>query len=166
MRALVAPRGSLLCAIVDAGARDPIELARHARDELLAEHRRDVRAAASRAASAQALRRSFHEARCALEAVRFANGDAPEVASHARPRLVPAAAVAAGRRGAAARTATACSRALAEGDADYGDELLRSLEAFLEHNGHWERAAARSSSATATRCATGSAASRSSPAAT
>jgi purine catabolism regulator len=27
------------------------------------------------------------------------------------------------------------------GEGEYGDELLRSLEAFLEHNGQWERAA-------------------------
>jgi purine catabolism regulator len=30
---------------------------------------------------------------------------------------------------------------IANGEGDYGDELLRSLEAFLEQNGHWERAA-------------------------
>ena len=28
-----------------------------------------------------------------------------------------------------------------DGEGEYGDELLRSLEAFLEHNGQWERAA-------------------------
>ena len=28
-----------------------------------------------------------------------------------------------------------------DGDAEYGGELLRSLEAFIEHNGQWERAA-------------------------
>ena len=27
------------------------------------------------------------------------------------------------------------------GEGEYGGELLRSLEAFLEHNGQWERAA-------------------------
>ena len=29
-----------------------------------------------------------------------------------------------------------------QGEGDYGEELLRSLDAFLEHNGHWEKAAA------------------------
>lgn len=33
--------------------------------------------------------------------------------------------------------------AIVDGDAAYGDELLRSLDAFLEHNGHWEHAAAQ-----------------------
>ena len=41
---------------------------------------------------------------------------------------------------------------------------MRSLEVFIECNGQWERAAS-GCSATATRCATGSAGSRSSPAA-
>ena len=31
--------------------------------------------------------------------------------------------------------------AVRDGDPAYADELLRSLDAFLEHNGHWERAA-------------------------
>ena len=30
---------------------------------------------------------------------------------------------------------------IANGEGEYGSELLRSLEAFLEQNGHWERAA-------------------------
>jgi purine catabolism regulator len=30
---------------------------------------------------------------------------------------------------------------LETGEGDYGDELLRSLEAFIEQNGQWERAA-------------------------
>src|SRR5207237_122730 len=58
-------RGARLCAIVDAAGRAPIELARLMRTELSAAHGA-VRAAASRAASTQTLRRSFHEARCAL----------------------------------------------------------------------------------------------------
>ncbi len=141
VRALVAVRGSLLCAIVDAAGRDPIELARAARAELLATHR-SVRAAASRMADAQSLRRSFHEARCALEAVRFANGDAPEVASyddlgsfHLLLSLQDDEALHAYCDGVLAT--------IEQGEPDYADELLRSLDAYLEHNGHWERAAAQ-----------------------
>ena len=51
------------------------------------------------------------------------------------------------------------------GEGEYGGELLRSLEAFVEHNGQWERAA-RSFSATGTPCGTGSGGSNSSPDAT
>jgi purine catabolism regulator len=141
VRALVAIRGKLLCAIVDTAGRDPIELAR----EMLAElggADAGLRAGASRAASAQWLRRSFHEARCALEAVRFANGHAPDVASyrdlgsfHLLLSLQDDEAL-----------RSYCDSVLAgvvEGEPDYADELLRSLDAYLEHNGHWERAAAQ-----------------------
>jgi purine catabolism regulator len=141
VRALVAVRGTLLCAIVDAADRDPIELARVMRSELAGADD-GVRAAASRAASAQSLRRSFHEARCALEAVRFANGNAPEVASHRD--LGSFHLLLSLQDDEALRSY--CDGVLAgvlEGEADYGDELLRSLDAFLEHNGHWERAAAQ-----------------------
>jgi purine catabolism regulator len=141
VRALVAVRGKLLCAVVDAGGRDPIELARLARAELRAAHG-DVRAAASRATSAQWLRRSFHEARCALEAVRFANGEAPEVASHRD--LGSFHLLLSLQDDEALRSY--CDGVLAqveEGDPDYAEELLRSLDAYLEHNGHWEHAAAQ-----------------------
>ena len=30
-----------------------------------------------------------------------------------------------------------------QGEGDYGDELVRSLDVFIEHNGHWEKAASR-----------------------
>ena len=141
VRALVAIRGTLLCAVVDAGGGDPIELARTLRRELAADGA-SVRAAAGRAGSAQSLRRSFHEARCALEAVRFANGDAPAVASHRD--LGSFHLLLALQDDDALRSY--CDGVLAgivEGDPDYADELLRSLDAFLEHNGHWERAAAQ-----------------------
>ena len=142
VRALVAQRGSLLCAIVGAGAGDPIELARYARGELLAEVGGEVRAAASRAASAQALRGSFHEARCALEAVRFANGNAPDVASHAD--LGSFHLLLSLQDDEALRSyCDSVLAGVAEGDPDYADELLRSLDAYIEHNGHWERAAAQ-----------------------
>jgi purine catabolism regulator len=141
VRALVAIRGTLLCAIVDARTWEPIALAARMLAELAAEHGA-VRAAASRAASARSLRRSFHEARCALEAVRFANGDAPEVASYRD--LGSFQLLLSLQDDEALRSY--CDSVLAgvvEGDPAYADELLRSLDAFLEHNGHWERAAAQ-----------------------
>ena len=85
-------------------------LARSMRAALAGEHG-IVRAAASRTASAQSLRRSFHEARCALEAVRFANGAAPDVASHARSRLLSACCCRCRTTRRCARTATASSTA-------------------------------------------------------
>ena len=99
-----------------------------------------MRAAASRPAAAEALRRSFHEARCALEATALDNGDAPEVASWrdlgAFTLLLSVSDDEALR--------LYCQTVLGpidDGDAEYGGELLRSLEAFIEQNGQWERAA-------------------------
>src|SRR5918911_1975138 len=80
--ALVATRDRLLCAVVDAHDNlDPIALAGRAREALI-EDGGTVRAAASRAAPVGALRRTFHEARCALEAAELANGSSPAVASY------------------------------------------------------------------------------------
>ena len=73
--------GRSLCAVVDAAGADPVELARRLRADLRPSSATS-RAAASRRSPAPALRRAFHEARCALEAVRFANGNAPDVASY------------------------------------------------------------------------------------
>jgi purine catabolism regulator len=167
---LVALRNGLLCAVVDcetpaspeAGAasqsavsaqaplalqevlsgderRDPIELARRVRGELHARFG-EVRAAASRPAATHNLRRSFHEARCALEAVRLSNGNVPEVASY---RDLGAFQLLLSLQDDDA-LASYCHSVLGpvEGEeGEYGDELLRSLDVFIEQNGHWEKAA-------------------------
>jgi DNA-binding PucR family transcriptional regulator len=148
---LVAIRGKLLCAVIDAdalgdglpgaqgGVRDPIELARKIRGEL-GERFGPVAAAASRAAPTHSLRLSFHEARCALEAVRLQNGDAPEVASY---RDLGAFQLLLSLQDDDALISY-CRGVLGpveQGEGDYGDELLRSLDVFIEHNGHWEKAA-------------------------
>ena len=138
--ALVAVRGALLCAVVDADALDPLELARTMRDELAAEIG-EIRAATSRSMPVAGLRRAFHEARCALQAARAANGDGPDVASH---RDLGAYRLLLSLQDDEALRAY-CDGVLAgveEGDPAYAGELLRSLDAYLEHNGHWERAAA------------------------
>jgi purine catabolism regulator len=167
--ALVALRNGLLCAVLDfpAGelahpgrgddrpqgpdpvrpasepggspAGDPIELARVVRDEL-ATRFGEVRAAASRVGPAHNLRRSFHEARCALEATRLANGRAPKIASY---RDLGAFQLLLSLQDDDA-LASYCHSVLGPVEADeggYGDELLRSLDVFIEQNGHWERAA-------------------------
>jgi hypothetical protein len=139
VHSLVAIRGGLLCAVVDVRDRDPIELARSIRIEL-ATRFSEVRAAASRTAPAHSLRLSFHEARCALEAVRLANGQAPEVASH---KDLGAFQLLLSLQDDDALISY-CRGVLGpveQGEGDYGDELLRSLDAFIEHNGHWEKAA-------------------------
>jgi purine catabolism regulator len=86
------------------------------------------------------LRRAFHEARCALEATSMSNGEAPAVASH--HDLGAFTLLLALQDDDALR---AYSNGLLEPiertEGEYGGELLRSLEAYIENNGNWERAA-------------------------
>ena len=136
--ALVASREKLLCAVVDApeGA-DPVALAASARTAIGGG---DLRAAASRPGPVGALRRSFHEARCALEAASIANGTAPEVASY---RDLGAFQLLLSLQDDEALRLYCDSvlGPLEDGGGEYGDELIRSLEAFIEQNGQWEKAA-------------------------
>jgi DNA-binding PucR family transcriptional regulator len=139
---LVAIRAGLLCAVVDAaGELDPLALARRVRGDLAAKIG-EVRASASRVAPTHSLRLSFHEARCALEAVRLQNGNgsAEVVASYADLgafqlllSLQDDDALLSYCRGVLGPVEA--------GEGEYGDELLRSLDVFIEHNGHWEKAA-------------------------
>jgi purine catabolism regulator len=142
---LVAIRAGLLCAVVDADGAgestslEPIELARRLRGELSARFG-EVRAAASRIAATHSLRMSFHEARCALEAVRLLGGDAPEVASYedlgAFQLLLSLQ-----DDDALNSYCRSVLGPIEHGEGEYGDELVRSLDVFIEHNGHWEKAA-------------------------
>lgn len=134
-----AARRELLCAVVDATAGDPVELARRARAELATDGAA-IRAAASRPGPAGAVHRAFHEARCALEATSLANGKAPDVASHRD--LGAFTLLLALQDDEALRLYSESLLAPIEStEGEYGGELLRSLEAFIEQNGQWERAA-------------------------
>ncbi len=141
--ALVAPHAvgarEFLCAVVDGSEVAPMDAAAAGRTALLAE-RGPVRAAASRRSSPEHLRHSFHEARCALEATQFANGAAPDVASWqdlgAFTLLLSVQ-----DDEALELYCESVLGPIESSDDDYGSELLRSLEAFIECNGQWERAA-------------------------
>ncbi|MCW3068065.1 MAG: hypothetical protein JWL67_690 [Solirubrobacterales bacterium] len=136
---LVAIRSGLLCAVVAADGQPPIELARKIRSELLGRFG-PVPAAASRPAATHSLRLTFHEARCALEAVRLRNGDAPDVASHADLGAFQLL-LSLQDDDALLSYCRSVLEPLEQGEGEYGDELVRSLDAFIEHNGHWEKAA-------------------------
>ena len=86
------------------------------------------------------LRHSFHEARCALEATAFDNGSAPEVASW-RDLGAFTLLLSIQDDDALGLYCDSVLGPIEEGDEEYGGELLRSLEAFIEQNGQWERAA-------------------------
>jgi purine catabolism regulator len=141
--ALVAPhpagRRELLCAVVDSGDEDPIELAAGARKAIEAAHG-PTRAASSRALPTERVRHSFHEARCALEATGFSNGAAPEVASH-RDLGAFTLLLSVQDTDALRLYCDSVLGPIEESDDRYAGELLRSLEAYIERNGHWERAA-------------------------
>jgi purine catabolism regulator len=134
-----AGRRTYLCAVIDGADGDSIDVAAQARRALEGAHGA-ARAAASRPAPSDRVRHSFHEARCALEATGLANGSAPEVASH---RDLGAFTLLLSVQDADALRLY-CENVLGpieEADDRYAGELLRSLEAYIDRNGHWEKAA-------------------------
>jgi purine catabolism regulator len=132
---LVATRGPLLCAVVCGESLNPIELTRQARAAL-----GGPRAAVSRPAPVVDLRRAFHEARCALEAAALANGSSPAVASY-RDLGAFQLLLSLQDDDALRLYCDSVLGPLEDASGEYGDELIRSLEAFIEQNGQWEKAA-------------------------
>jgi purine catabolism regulatory family protein/PucR-like helix-turn-helix protein/diguanylate cyclase with GGDEF domain len=129
----------LLCAVIDGRSGDPVEIAGGVRSALAGSHGQ-VRAAASRCAGVGSLRRAFHEARCALEATSLADGDAPVVASH-RDLGAFTLLLSLQDEDALRLYSDGLLEPIERTEGEYGGELLRSLEAYIEHNGNWERAA-------------------------
>ncbi|HEU4702581.1 MAG TPA: PucR family transcriptional regulator ligand-binding domain-containing protein [Conexibacter sp.] len=118
-----------------------------------------VRLGAGRAVGGAQARRSFHEARCALEARALAAMDSGGADGNG---FAPSAGESNGAMVATYRDLGSFQLLLALQDDDalrlfcdsilapieqsegaYGGELMRSLEAFIEENGQWERAAKR-----------------------
>ena len=144
VHSLVAIRAGLLCAVIDIDGvePDPVELAGRIRSEL-ATRLGEVGAAASRPAATHSLRLSFHEARCALEAARLRNnGDTSETIVASYKDLGAFQLLLSLQDDDALMSY--CRGVLGpveQGEGEYGDELLRSLDVFIENNGHWEKAA-------------------------
>lgn len=137
--ALVASREGMLCAVVDGSVGDPLAIAARTREALSREHA-DVRVAVSRVAPTTSLRASFHEARYALEVASFADGRGREVASW-RDLGAFQLLLAVQDEEALRLFCDSVLGPIQNGEGEYGGELLRSLEAFLEQNGQWEKAA-------------------------
>ncbi len=155
---LVAIRAGLLCAVIDGGPPppvngvhlaehrapgevDPIALARKIRADLTTRLGSEVRASASRVAPTQSLRLSFHEARCALEAMRLQNGGSAEVVASYADLGAFQLLLSLQDDDALLTYCRGVLGPVEAGEGEYGDELLRSLDVFIEHNGHWEKAA-------------------------
>ncbi len=120
---------------------DLFALAERLRARVSLEVGSELAAGAGRMVPAGELRRAFHEARCALEARALAvNGDAVGLATYRD--LGSFQLLLSLQDDEALRLF--CDSILApieEGEGAYGGELMRSLEAFIECNGQWERAA-------------------------
>jgi purine catabolism regulator len=126
----------LLCAIVDAEDRDPIEVARQACTRLQSKVGA-VRAGVSRPSPLGLLWRAFHEARWALETI-DEEGEEQVGSWHdlgAETLLLSM------RDEDALRLYSDRVLGGIVDDPRYGEELVRSLEAFIQHHGQWERAA-------------------------
>jgi purine catabolism regulator len=142
---LVAGTGRFSCALVapprGGGDEELFSLASRVRARVSREVGEELPAGAGRLVAAGHLRRAFHEARCALEARALAvNGSGRGLATYRD--LGSFQLLLSLQDDEALRLF--CDSILApieEGEGAYGGELMRSLEAFIECNGQWERAA-------------------------
>jgi purine catabolism regulator len=166
--ALVASAGALACALVAGSDDDELfALGERVAGRLAAELGRAVTLGVGRAVEGGEARRTYHEARCTLEAVALGvNGAAGHERAGANGTAVPARA---GLRAGTTAVQVATYKDLGSfqlllslqddealklfcdsilgpiesSEGHYGGELMRSLEAFIEENGQWERAARR-----------------------
>ncbi|MHB8695139.1 MAG: PucR family transcriptional regulator [Solirubrobacteraceae bacterium] len=142
---LVASSESLTCALVPGAADDELfGLAERVATSLRAELGELVVLGVGRAVDAADARRTFHEARCTLEALALhaTNGGALKIATY---RDLGAFQLLLSLQDDEALKLF-CDSILGPIEASeghYGGELMRSLEAFIEENGQWERAAKR-----------------------
>jgi PucR family transcriptional regulator, purine catabolism regulatory protein len=108
----------------------------------------DLAAGAGRSVPTGDLRRAFHEARCALEARALGAPESANGTGHAAPALATYRDLGSFQLLLSLQDDDAlrlfCDSILSpieEGEGAYGGELMRSLEAFIECNGQWEKAA-------------------------
>ena len=155
---LVASTGPLTCALVPGdGGRGAVRagLARRRPGRPRAGEPVGVGVGVGRAVSGGDARRSFHEARCAVEALALgmtANGGngSGDHASAGAPRIATYKDLGSFQLLLSLQDDEAlrlfCDSILGPIEASeghYGGELMRSLEAYIEENGQWERAARR-----------------------
>jgi PucR family transcriptional regulator, purine catabolism regulatory protein len=151
-RGLVASVMGLSCALVPGMEEDElVSLAERVGERLRAELGVAVRVGVGRAVPGGEARRSFHEARCALEALALGvSGARGNGASGGRVRVGTYRDLGSFQLLLSLQDDDAlrlfCDSILGPIEASegpYGGELMRSLEAFIEENGQWERAARR-----------------------
>jgi purine catabolism regulator len=142
---LVARADGFVCAIVPGGEDETqlfalAERLRAAASETIGA---PVRGGAGRAVAAGDARRAYHEARCALEARAMAAAETNGGANVATYRDLGSFQLLLSLQDDEALRLF-CDSVLGpldDGEGHYGDELIRSLEVFIECNGQWEKAA-------------------------
>jgi purine catabolism regulator len=147
---LTAGTGRFSCALLPAargGDEELFGLAERIRARVAEEVGQPLDAGAGRMVPSGELRRAFHEARCALEArgltAGHQNGGTNGPGGLATYRDLGSFQLLLSLQDDEALRLF-CDSILApieEGEGTYGGELMRSLEAFIECNGQWERAA-------------------------
>jgi len=146
---LVAGTGRFSCALLplERGETDDdlFELAERVRARVARVADEPLPAGAGRAVAPADLRRTFHEARCALEAHALSgepNGDgAPKLLATYRDLGSFQLLLSLQDDDALRLFCDSILAPIEDGEGAYGGELMRSLEAFIECNGQWERAA-------------------------
>ncbi|HEY3728016.1 MAG TPA: PucR family transcriptional regulator ligand-binding domain-containing protein [Solirubrobacteraceae bacterium] len=150
---LVATTGSLTCALIagDGEEEELFALAARVSRRVCGGLDAGLRVGVGRPVAGGDARRSFHEARCALEALALGIGDEQNGGGgDDSPRLATYKDLGSFQLLLSLQEDEAlklfCDSILGPIEASeghYGGELMRSLEAFIEENGQWERAARR-----------------------
>jgi len=102
----------------------------------------DIRIGVGRAVPIGETRRSYHEARCTVEALAFGLGHGAKIATY-RDLGSFQLLLSLQDDEALKLFCDSVLGAIEQSEGYYGGELMRSLEAFIEENGQWERAAKR-----------------------
>ena len=102
----------------------------------------DVRVGVGRAVAGGEARRSYHEARCTLEALTLGLGGGAKIATY-RDLGCFQLLLSLQDDEALKLFCDSILGPIEQSEGYYGGELMRSLEAFIEENGQWERAAKR-----------------------
>jgi purine catabolism regulator len=147
---LVASAGSLTCALVAGMAEEELfALGERIWGRLSQELGGSVRIGAGRSVAGGDARRSFHEARCAVEALalgvatRGRNGSGPQGLATYKDLGSFQLLLSLQDDEALRLFCDSILGPIELSEGHYGGELMRSLEAFIEENGQWERAARR-----------------------
>jgi PucR family transcriptional regulator, purine catabolism regulatory protein len=151
---LVASAGALTCALVPGlNEVEQLALARRLANRLARTLGAGIRIGLGRAVPGGEARRSFHEARCALEALSLGVAGLGSDGNGASNGSVPVATykdlgsfqllLSLQDEEALKLFCDSILGPIEASEGHYGGELMRSLEAFIEENGQWERAARR-----------------------